>query len=221
MTTSSRNNASFSPSLPILACLGAVLFWGGSFSAMKSAVEVLGPWGLMWSRMAIALAVLLPFAVKLWPKSYVKGDWKLLFPVVLFQPCLYFLCESNALRFTTSSQAGIVASLVPLLVALGARIFLQETLSKRMLTGLLVSVSGLVWMTLAGKSSEHASNPLLGNLLEVGAMVSATGYILLVKKLTERYSPWTLTALQTLGGAIFFLPEQPKSLQHCPHGRRR
>ena len=37
-------------------------------------------------------------------------------------------------------------------------------------------------------------------------MISAVGYVLLVKKLTERYGPWTLTAMQIVAGFIFFSP---------------
>ena len=61
-------------------------------------------------------------------------------------------------------------------------------------------------MTLAGDATEMASNPLLGNLLEFGAMVSAAGYVLIVKRLTERYDPWTLTAMQIVTGFVYFLP---------------
>ena len=64
----------------------------------------------MWLRMIIAAVPLIPLVGKLLPSSYHKGDWKLLIPLVPFQPCLYLLFQSYALRFTTSSQAGIVAS---------------------------------------------------------------------------------------------------------------
>ncbi|MBF0529332.1 MAG: DMT family transporter, partial [Deltaproteobacteria bacterium] len=112
---------------PVAAILAAVLLWGGSFSAMRLAVTHLDPWTVTWARMIIALFILMPFAGKLIPRNYQRGDWKFLLPMVLFQPCLYFLLESNALRFTTSSQAGIIASFVPLLVALGAWLFLAES----------------------------------------------------------------------------------------------
>lgn len=106
--------------LPVVAVVAATLFWGASFSAMRVTVPVLGPWAVMWLRMATALLLLVPFAGKLWSAAYRKGDWKFLLPMALFQPCLYFSLESNALRFTTSSQAGVIAASVPLMVALGA-----------------------------------------------------------------------------------------------------
>jgi drug/metabolite transporter (DMT)-like permease len=92
------------------------------------------------------------------------------------------------------------------MVALGAHLFLHERVSRETVAGLFISLGGVVWLTLAGSPSEMAVDPLLGNTLELGAMMSAVGYVLLVKKLTERYDPWTLTAMQIAAGFLFFSP---------------
>lgn len=54
--------------------------------------------------------------------------------------------------------------------------------------------------------SADAPNPLLGNFLEFLAMVCATGYTIALKCLTERYSPFFLTAMQALIGCFFYFP---------------
>ncbi|MFW6235161.1 MAG: DMT family transporter [Desulfovibrionales bacterium] len=192
--------------IPLLAILLAVLFWGGSFSAMKIVVSALGPWTVMWLRMTMGLLIILPFARRLKPKQFSRADLKLLIPLILLQPCCYFLLESNALTYTTSAQAGVISASVPLLVAVGAWLFLGERSGWTGVTGLCLSLLGVAWLSLAGSPSDSASNPLLGNLLEFGAMVSAAAYMILLKKLSIRYNPWTLTGLQTLAGVIFFLP---------------
>jgi drug/metabolite transporter (DMT)-like permease len=199
----SRSTVSIFPTAAILA---AILFWGSSFSAMKVIIAEVGPWTVMWVRMAVALLVIIPFLHRLWPLPYRSGDWKLILPFVLFQPCLYFTLEANALRFTSSSQAGLISASVPLLVALGSYFTLGEKVNRATVLGLLISVGGVVWLTLAGDPSEAASDPVLGNLLEFGAMVTAAGYVLLVKRLSEKYSPWALTAMQIVTGFLFFMP---------------
>lgn len=192
--------------LPILAILGAVFLWGGSFSAMRVAIKVLNPLTVMWLRMMIAFIIILPFLGKFNYAVYRRGDWKYLLPMVLFQPCLYFLLESYALKFTTSSQAGVIASSVPLMVAIGAWMFLSETVNRTTITGLLISIMGVAGLTLLEGAGEPASNPLLGNLLELIAMASAAANIIIIKRLSARYNPWMLTAMQATAGAIFFLP---------------
>lgn len=198
--------------LPTLALLAAVLLWGGSFSAMKLAGRELDPWAMMWARMMVALICLAPFLGRLMPRKTAPGDWKLLAPLVLLMPCLYFYLESHALTYTTSAQAGVVSASVPLLVAAGARLFMGEAVSRGTWLGLLLSVGGVAWLTLAGGAAQDAPNPALGNVLELGAMVSAAAYMLLMQQLGSRYSPWTITALQTLVGVVFFLPGAPDLL---------
>jgi drug/metabolite transporter (DMT)-like permease len=191
---------------PTVAILAAILFWGSSFAAMKVTIAEVGPWTVMWVRMAVAFLVIVPFLRRLWPLPYRSGDWKLIFPFVLFQPCLYFTLEANALRFTSSSQAGVISASVPLLVAFGSYFTLGEKVSRATVLGLFISLGGVMWLTLAGDPSEAASDPVLGNLLEFGAMMAAVGYVLLVKRLSERYNPWSLTAMQIVAGSLFFLP---------------
>lgn len=192
--------------LPILALLAAVFLWGGSFAGMRVALKTLNPWTVMWCRMITALILILPLAGKLMPNDYKKGDWKLLIPMVLFQPCLYFLLESNALRFTTSSQAGVISASVPVMVTLGAFLFLSEAISKKTVAGLFLSVAGVVILTMGQDNGGLATNPVLGNTLEICAMVCAAANMLIIKQLSNRYNPWTLTAMQVVAGTIFFIP---------------
>lgn len=218
--------------LPALAALAAVTLWGLSFPAMKVAVQALGPMPLMWARTMVAMALLAPFTARLFPSRTVavapsgtlarRGFWSgvprrhklLLLPTVLLQPCLYFLCESNAMQLTTASQAGVISASVPLLVGAGAWLFLGERPSPRLWLGVAFSCAGVAWLTLSGGAgTEAAPDPLLGNLLELLAMACAAGNMVLVRRLSAhgehdgfRWNPWTLTALQTLAGALFFAP---------------
>ena len=202
---------------PVTALLAAVLLWGGSFAAMRVTIQAISPAGVMWLRMAIAFVVLLPAAGKLWPRDYRRGDWKKLLPLVLLQPCLYFLLESHALQLTTSSQAGVVSASVPLLVTVGAWLYLKEAVTSRIVTGLVMAMTGMIGLTWMQSPGVPAENPLLGNLLEVVAMACAAANMLLVKEMSRRYNPWTLTALQVVAGVVFFLPGAP-AVWHLPAG---
>lgn len=190
-----------------LLCLGgAVLLWGTSFAAMKAALAGFPPMAVVWIRMALGSLIFLPFWRKVPKPEYRRGDWKWLVLLGLFEPCLYFLLEGYAINLTTSSQAGMVSAIVPLLVAAGAALFLKERLPLPAVIGIALSVGGVVVLSLAGSSAANAPAPALGNTLELMAMVSAAGYMLIAKRMSARYSPWLLTGLQSLMGALFFLP---------------
>ena len=192
--------------LPVLSILGAVFLWGSSFSAMRYLLMELSPFTVMFCRIFIAFLFIIPISGKFIPKNYQKGDWKILLPMVLFQPCLYFLFETNALTFTTSSQVGIISACLPLMVAVAAWIFLAESIHNRTIIGLILSITGVVMLTLFQSGESRATQPVLGNFLELLAMVSACGNMILVKKLSMRYDTWSLTGMQICAGLIFFLP---------------
>lgn len=191
----------------IIGLIAAIMLWSASFVAMKFAIAEFGPMLTVFLRMILAMAVLLFFLKPIAKKqNYIKGDWWLLGLLALCEPCLYFIFESYALTYTTASEAGMVTALQPLLIAVAAFYFLKEKISARVIVGCLLAMVGVIWLTLSGGANEHASNPWLGNLLEFGAIVSATVYCLLARKLAQRYSPVFLTLLQTVAGTIFFLP---------------
>ena len=195
-----------SEALPLAGLAGAVFLWGTSFAATKAALTGFGPLAVVGMRMLAASAMM----SVLWPRLprpvRRPGDVRLLLILVAVWPCLYFTLEGNALKLTTSSQAGTVSALVPLLVAVGARLFLAERLARQAIVGLVVSIAGVVALSLGGPAESQAPNPALGNLLEVLAMASYAASTLLVKTLVGRYDSWLLTGLGCLAGAIAFLP---------------
>ena len=192
--------------LPTLSIIGAVFLWGSSFVAMRIVLKDLHPFAVMFCRLFSALIFIIPISIKLFPKSYQKNDWKILLAMVLFQPCLYFLFESNALTFTTSSQAGVISACLPLMVAVAAWFFLSESINSKTIIGLILSICGVILLTIFQSRQVDAPHPVLGNILEVGAMLSACANLILIKKLSSNYGAWSLTGMQIIAGTIFFLP---------------
>jgi len=190
-----------------LACLVlAMALWGSSFIALKLAFA---EWPAMWvifARMAIGSLIFL--AAWRWRgrMDYQAGDWKYLVGLAVCEPCLYFVCESFALQYTSAAQAGMITALLPLLMAVGAFLLLHERIARNTWAGFALAVLGALWLSLAGEPDQHAPQPLLGNFFELLAMVCATGYTLLLKHLSARYSPFILTAMQAFIGSVFFLP---------------
>ncbi len=196
----------FKEFLAPLCLAGAIFLWGTSFMATKTALAGFSPMTVVWLRMSLASLVVLAIRKRIPAPEYRKGDWKVLGFLCLMQPCLYFLFESYAVNLTTSSQAGMISSLVPLFVAVGAWVILKEPMSFKGGLGLAVSIGGVVWLSMGGEPGVAAPNPLLGNLLAVGAMACVAVYMVVMKRLSVRYSTWWLTGMQCVAGVVFFLP---------------
>jgi drug/metabolite transporter (DMT)-like permease len=191
---------------PLVYLAGTVFFWGTSFVAIKIALGSFSPMMVMWLRMIIASIVFLPFWRRVPRPEARPGDWRFLALAVLFIPCLYYLFEGYAVQFTTSSQAGVISAIMPLMVAAGAWLLLGERLGWQSAVGIAVSIVGIAILSSAGVAQESAPMPALGNLLEFGAMLAAAGSTLIVKHLSTRYDGWFLTGLQAAVGLVFFAP---------------
>jgi len=190
----------------VICLVVAMAIWGSSFIALKLAFAELPPLWVIFGRMALGSLVFLLAWRWRGRVQYRAGDWKYLLGLAACEPCLYFIFEALALQNTSAAQAGMITALLPLLVAMGAFAFLHERIGRTTLAGFLLALCGAVWLSLAGSADEHAANPLLGNFYELLAMLCATGYTLLLKHLSGRYSAFILTAMQALVGALFFLP---------------
>ena len=190
----------------ITCLLLAMALWGSSFVALKFAFAEMPPLWVIFSRMALGSLVFLCAWRWRGHLEYRAGDWKYLLGLAICEPCLYFVFEAIALQNTSASQAGMITAMLPLMVAVGAFVFLRERITRAALAGFALAVIGVIWLSLTGETSEHAPAPLLGNFFEFLAMLCAMGYILTLKYLSSRYSAFWLTAMQSFVGAVFFLP---------------
>ncbi len=182
-----------------------MFLWGSSFVAMKYAIGNLDPMLVVCARMVIASICFLPFFRSFSRLRLRRNQVLLLAGMGLCEPCLYFLFEAAALNLTSASQASMITTMLPLLVAVAAALFLGESITRRVVMGLVLAAVGAIWLSLAASVSEHAPHPVLGNFLEFLAMVTATGYIILLKKLSADLPSLFLTAAQSVIGAVFFL----------------
>ena len=183
-----------------------MFIWASSFIALKAAMEDLGPFTVIFLRMIIASLCFVYFIKSFMKYKFSKKDLKFILLLALFEPCLYFIFESKALQLTSASQAGMITSLMPIITAMAAGYFLKEIISKQLIFGSLIAMSGAIWLSLQGATTISSPNPLLGNFLELLAMICGAGYTITARYLSDKYSALFITAIQAFIGAIFFTP---------------
>lgn len=194
------------PPAAILSLLLASLLWGSSFVVAKNALTIFHPMALMFLRMLVATIAFCPLIPAMRKVKIARGDLPLFLIMFLCEPCLYFLCESYALRHTSAAQAGMIIAALPLFTAAGARIFLKERSGFRVWLGIFLTIAGVAWLSLSSKTTGAAPNPLLGNVMETGAALAASCYAIAAKCLHRNYPPLFLAALQAAAGTLFFGP---------------
>lgn len=182
-----------------------MITYGASFFAMKVGLQEYSPATLMMFRMLIASCAFAPFMATVYKNIRIrKQDIGLLLLMTVCEPCLYFLFESNALNLTTASQAGIVCSMLPLFITLGAIVVLREKVPLAAFGGFLIAIVGSIILSSDSTATEIAPRPFLGNVLEFLAVIMTTVSIITTKYLMEKYPPFFLAGFQTVSGAVFF-----------------
>lgn len=192
--------------IPRLSICFAMTLWASSFVAMKFAIVEFSPMLVVFFRMLVASAVVLTQWRRIEVFKIPRRHWKSFFILVLCEPVLLFVFEAHALKYTTASQAGMICSLVPVFVAAGSYLLYREKQSRQVWAGFFIAIFGVAMLSMKSIATDQAPDPLLGNFFEMLAMLSATGYILTAKRLCMSYSAFTLTALQSWIGVVFFLP---------------
>jgi EamA-like transporter family. len=188
-----------------LAGLGWSSIFGLSFLVTKDALASFSPFELLFLRFALATAALgLLTALGVVRLGYRGKPRSLLALICLFQPILYFSCETFGLRETATSTAGLILGALPVAVAALSAPMLKERLRPAQVLGLVVSVAGVALVVLARSAAGGGGDSLRGILLIFGALASAAFYNVFSRRASSIYSPEEITFAMMASGAIFF-----------------
>ncbi|WP_115865560.1 DMT family transporter [Halorussus litoreus] len=101
----------------------------------------------------------------------------------------HFAAWFESLEWTTVAASVTLVQSQPIFVAVGAALWLEETVNRRMIAGALVAVGGVAFMSLGGLLSGGAlagARPMYGNALALVGAVMAAGYVLAGRSLRQR-----------------------------------
>ncbi|MCF8378606.1 MAG: DMT family transporter [Bacteroidales bacterium] len=182
-----------------------MFLWGLAFVFFKIAFESFRPISIIMMRLVVSV-VFIYLAARLLKKlqKVSREHFKYLVLMAFFEPFLYFLGESFGLVYVSSTLASVMVATIPLIVPIAAYFIFNERLSRLNIFGLFISTLGVIAVVLAVDAEWGAT--LKGIILMFLAVLSATGYTLLSKKLSSFYNGFTITIWQNIFGVFMFLP---------------
>lgn len=174
--------------------------FGLSFLFTKNSIQHINVYTFLAYRFAVASIVMLLLVgvgvIRLSKKPY----WKL-WKVALFQPILYFVFETNGLRFATSSEAGMLIALIPIVITVLSPLLLKERIKWYQFLFAFLSFFGVFLIVASGGFGQGA---LVGKLLILGAVLSAALYNIFSRKLSAQFTPVETTFFMMITGFVFF-----------------
>lgn len=190
--------------LPYVSAIITSLIFGLSFLFSKIALQNVSPLTLLGFRFLIAsLLMTLLLIFKVIKVDYRNKPISSLLLLGTMQPVTYFLFETYGIKYSSSSEAGLMISLIPIVVTILSSLLLNEKTSISQIFSIIISISGVFIIVLMNNSS-NTNSSFIGTILLFGAVISAGFFNILSRKLSRNFSPMELTYFMMTLGAVTF-----------------
>ena len=188
---------------PMLAAVGVYTLWGFSFLASKLAQSAASPLVVLMYRFDIAALVMaLPWMLGR-RKVRLKGkNVKGLLLLGLCEPVIYFIGEQYGLKFTNSAFSGVMIAVIPIVTLILAAVFLKERPSTAQWLFSLLSIAGVVAITLMAGGGGQVQP--IGVALLILAVVSGSAYAVISRAVSDDFSVFERSMVMQLMGAVFY-----------------
>ncbi len=196
--------------IPISVILVLVSFiWGTSFIATEIALKEVSVLTLLLLRLSIASIIFIVILLfrKEWKRNFQKKDLLYLLLVGLLSVSFYQLLQIGANKLSNASVTSLFITIHPILLCLFGTVFFREKISRNKMIGILAGFIGALTIGTKGTFalSEGTSYILAFVLIFFNALMWS-GYSVLAKKISGRFSSFDLTGIMTVLGFLFFLP---------------
>lgn len=185
----------------IVIIVFVMLIWGSSFTVTKLVVTEVPPLVFATIRNIIACFVLLPFYLAKRKKVQQPLPYKKLVLMGLAGTTIYYLLFNTGMKYIAASTGALIEGLVPVAIAVPAALILKERLSKRIIAGILLSVTGVILVGFVG-TAQKSSNALLGSACIVGAVCLWSTYTLLSRSLKDADTTLVTTVSMFIGTVL-------------------
>ena len=181
----------------------AMLTWSSAYAAIAYALAGFSPGEVAFARMLLGSACfVLWMRIRRLPLPPAAA-WPPMLALGVLGLAVYHLCLNYAETRIPSGTAAIIIALSPAATAAASALWLQERLSARSITGLVLALAGVVLVVLT--SGRSVSFQPKAALVLVSVLATAV-YFTLQKPLSARYGAEAVTTVTMLGGALGTLP---------------
>ncbi|MEM6515538.1 MAG: DMT family transporter [Bacteroidota bacterium] len=197
-----------SKTVALIALFTVQLLYGFNYTIAKQLMNTGGvsPDALVVFRVAGAAILFWLFGLFYKGEKIERKDFLTLFFAALFGVGINMILYLKGLELTTPIHASVISTIIPILILVLSAFFLNEKLTKLKILGVILGFAGGVLLTILGKSTRTADNVLLGNIFVFLNALFYSGYVILVKKLTAKYHPFSFIKWLFLIGIFIVVP---------------
>lgn len=183
--------------------LFVTLFWGINFPAGKHATQHIDPYLITGTRILVAAAVFPLLLDRERRASLFRLEtMRRLLPLGLLGVAINQILFLAGLQKTTPGHSAVLITMIPIFVALLARLFLKETLTTAAWMGILLAAGGASGVVLSGTAAQRDAT-LLGDALTLASTLAFASYTVLGRRRTRDFTALEIGSGAFLGAAPF------------------
>ncbi len=194
--------------LAILAALCATTIYGLNHTIAKGVMPIyIRPFGFIMLRVIGAAALFWGISI-FGPKEAIeRKDYGRLLLCALFGMAINMLAFFQGLELSTPINSSVLVTTTPIIVVILSALLIKERIYWYRAVGIGIGLIGAVCLVVYGQEiRQDAPNIPVGNLLFMVNSLFFGLYLILVKKLLEKYHPFTLMKWLFLIGIVLNLP---------------
>ena len=189
--------------------LAPPLFWAGNAVVARALVGEFPPLALSFARWALALLLILPFAMgglrEAWPR--LRGQWPLLMGISALGVGCYNSLQYLALQTSTAVNATLIGASGPIMTLLVGAAFFGSPVRRPQWIGAALSMVGVLIVIARGDLMKLATLQLdRGDLIMLVATLTWSVYTWLLRKRRPNLAATPFLTLQMALGALMILP---------------
>jgi drug/metabolite transporter (DMT)-like permease len=191
----------------LMAATLVSIIYGVTFTIAKDVMpEFIEPFGFILLR--VGGSVLLFWIVSFFgPKEKIaKSDFPRIIAAAFFGVAFNMLTFFKGLSYTSPIMGAVLMVTTPMIVLILSSILMKERMKKEKVFGIIIGLAGTISLILYGKSIINAPNEMLGNLLVFINAISYGFYLIIVKKLMDKYNAFTFVKWIYSFGFLMVLP---------------
>lgn len=182
--------------------LTMAIIWAINFSVVKYGTTMITPMAFTGLRVGICAVLLMGIVFwqrKPWPAS---RDVIALLLLGVIGNGLYQLMFVEGVSRTRAGNAALIVAAAPGFIAVASRLRGIERASRRVLSGIGLSILGVAFVVLGSSTSNQQDSTFLGSLLVFSGVLCWTAYTIGLQPLTKRIDPIQLAGIAMVGGTI-------------------
>ena len=193
--------------LALIAAWIVAIIYGVTFTIAKDVMpQYIAPYGFILIRVGGATVLFWLISLFIKTEKIDRSDYLRIVAAAFFGVTFNMLTFFKGLSYTSPIMGSVLMVTTPMIVLVLSAILIKERMESRKILGIVLGLAGTLFLILFGKSIVNAPNASLGNFLVFLNAVSYAFYLILVKKLMDKYNAFSFVKWIYLFGLIMVLP---------------